>query len=389
MVTPRRAGPDPAPGRRVEGPFGGRPRSRCVSCATIGEPCGSVPHLPATGRGGGVPGASGRGTQWDGCFVHGTDEDESASARMIRPEEWPPPKVNTRVAAAIVLAGVVILVSLWRAWDAGHAGAWAVMRFFLILSGLMALTALFGYVFWRPRRGDPEIRLVEAWGRGATEIRASGPVFHLMGAMTTSAALLSLGAAVEIVLFAPGVPWVSVLLAAFGLPCAAFVVEVLRGGIRRGALLLTPDGIRQRGWTIESYLPWVSVAGVHAVHHGFPEIWVLGTPAAAWARRRTSSAVPPGPVASRTGDRDRLPQVRLRPGAAVPGARVLCEQSAGPHGTRVGRGDRARASARPRRSHLTVPALRRSATRLCCGSLLRYRRPQDMALGAAPARDGT
>ncbi|AXY51477.1 hypothetical protein QM787_23380 [Rhodococcus ruber] len=233
--------------------------------------------------------------------MHGTDEDESASARMIRPEEWPPPKVNTRVAAAIVLAGVVILVSLWRAWDAGHAGAWAVMRFFLILSGLMALTALFGYVFWRPRRGDPEIRLVEAWGRGATEIRASGPVFHLMGAMTTSAALLSLGAAVEIVLFAPGVPWVSVLLAAFGLPCAAFVVEVLRGGIRRGALLLTPDGIRQRGWTIESYLPWVSVAGVHAVHHGFPEIWVLGTPAAAWARRRTSrlfrlDRLPPEPV---------------------------------------------------------------------------------------------
>ncbi|WP_239010477.1 MULTISPECIES: hypothetical protein [Rhodococcus] len=220
--------------------------------------------------------------------MHGTDEDESDAVPLIRPEEWPSPKFSARVAAAIALAGVVILVSLWRAWDAGQAGAWAVTRFFLILSGLMALTALFGYVYWRPRRGDPEIRFVESRGRGATEIRASGAVFHLMGAMTTSAALLSLGAAVEIVLFDDGVPWVSVLLAAFGLPCAAFVAEVLRGGIRRGALLLTPDGIRQRGWTIESYLPWVSVAGVHAVHHGFPEIWVLGTPAAAWARRRTS-----------------------------------------------------------------------------------------------------
>lgn len=122
--------------------------------------------------------------------MHGTDEDESDAVPLIRPEEWPPPKFSARVAAAIALAGVVILVSLWRAWDAGQAGAWAVTRFFLILSGLMA-SRRSSDTYWRPRRGDPEIRFVESRGRGATEIRASGAVFHLMGAMTTSAALLS------------------------------------------------------------------------------------------------------------------------------------------------------------------------------------------------------
>ncbi|MEE2035329.1 hypothetical protein [Rhodococcus chondri] len=169
-----------------------------------------------------------------------------------------------------------------RGGDGGEA------RFFLILAGLMLLTALFGATYWWPHRGKPGVRHVERGGRGFTEVRSRISVFGLLVTMVGCAAALAIGAAVEVFLFNAGVPAVSLVLALLGLPCVLFVSEVLFGRIRPGGLLLGPDGIRVRGWTLEAYLPWVSVAGVRAVHHGFPEIWVEGTPEAAWARRRTS-----------------------------------------------------------------------------------------------------
>ena len=223
------------------------------------------------------------------AFVRRDDEPESApsAAPLERPPEWPEGSRNPRVAVAIVMAAVVFVLALWRA-GTGDADSGAVTRFFLILAALMGLTALFGCVYWRPWRGEPAVRYVPNGTTGATEVRSRRSVFGLLVAMVGCGAALAVGAAVEVFVFSSGFPWVSPVLALLGVPCVAFVVEVLLGRIRCGSLLLGPDGIRQRGWTLESYLPWVSVAGVRADHHGYPETWVLGTPTAAWARRRTS-----------------------------------------------------------------------------------------------------
>jgi len=223
------------------------------------------------------------------AFTGRDDEPESApyAPPPERPPEWPADSFNRRVALAIGFAAVFFVLALWRAGTAA-AESGAVTRFFLVLAALMGLTALFGYTYWRPQRGAPGVRFVPAGVAGTTEVRSRRSVFGLLVAMVGCAAALAVGAAVEIFVFSSGFPWVSPVLALLGVPCVAFVVEVLLGHIRSGSLLLGPDGVRQRGWTVESYLPWVSVAGVRADHHGYPESWVLGTPTAAWARRRTS-----------------------------------------------------------------------------------------------------
>ncbi|WP_240794867.1 hypothetical protein [Rhodococcus zopfii] len=223
------------------------------------------------------------------AFTGRDDEPESApsATALHRPSEWPAGSRHPRVTIAIVLAAAGFVLALWRA-GTGDADSGAVTRFFLILAALMGLTALFGYVYWRPQRGEPGVRYVPFGAGGATELRSRTWVFGLLVSMVGCGAALAVGAAVEVFVFSGGFPWVSPVLALLGVPCVAFVVEVLLGRIRGGSLLLGPDGIRQRGWTVESYLPWVSVAGVRADHHGYPETWVLGTPAAAWAKRRTS-----------------------------------------------------------------------------------------------------
>jgi hypothetical protein len=209
---------------------------------------------------------------------------------LVRPEEWGHPTWNIRAAISIVLALAVSVVAFLGGLSSAGSEFGPESRFFFILSLLMLLTAVFGCVFWWPGRGSPGVRTLRRGGLGAaTEVRSRMSVFVSLVAMVGCAAALAVGAAVEVFLFNNGIPWVSLVLALLGVPCVAFVIEVALGRLSVGALVLSADGIRQRGWSFESYLPWMSVAGVRAVNYGYPETWVEGTTTAAWARRRTST----------------------------------------------------------------------------------------------------
>ncbi len=220
----------------------------------------------------------------------GSEERQGHVDDLVRPEEWGRPTWNIRAAISIVLAAVVSVVALVGGLSSTGSRFGPESRFFLILSVLMLLTAAFGCVFWWPRRGSPGVRTLRRGGLGAaTEVRSRMSVFVALVAMVGCAAALAVGAAVEVFLFNSGIPWVSLVLALLGVPCVAFVGEVALGRLAVGALVLSADGIRQRGWSFESYLPWMSVARVQALDYGYPETWVEGTTTAAWARRRTST----------------------------------------------------------------------------------------------------
>ncbi len=218
----------------------------------------------------------------------GDGETDSTRVTPERPPEWPRQNWNRPATVATGAAALVGFAALWGGSRAAAAGSGGEMRFFLILAVLMLLTSAFGAVYWWPERREPKVRYTEAGDRGATEVQARRAVFLLLVTMVGCAAALSLGAAVEVALTNGGLTLVSASLATLGALCAVFLAEVGFGRIRAGALTLGPDGIRYRGWFVESYLPWVSVAGLRAVHHGYPEMWVEGTETAAWARRRTS-----------------------------------------------------------------------------------------------------
>jgi len=196
--------------------------------------------------------------------------------------------VDLRVSMSVVCAAVMGILAAFRAASMGPGATRGEAMFFLVLAVLMLLTAAFGAVYWWPGRGAPRVRFVDRAGYVGTEIRARGIVFALLVLMVTCAGFLSLGAGVEIVLGNDGLPWVGVILLLVAVPCPVFLAEVALGHVRSTSLVLAPDGIRSRGWSAESYLPWISVRRVRMVHHGFPEVLVEGDEGAAWARRRTS-----------------------------------------------------------------------------------------------------
>ncbi|MBS9373015.1 hypothetical protein [Rhodococcus sp. B50] len=228
---------------------------------------------------------------WGGRGTEAATSDKRTSDTE-RPSEWQHGAHNLRVYAA---TGAAVLVAVFAAtrgvgvWRSDSVGA---DRFYSILAVLMLLTAAFGAVFWWPPGRRTRVGHVDAAGRGGTEIGGRRIVFGLLLAMVVCGAFLSLGAAVEIVLGNDGLPVVAVALALVAGVCLTFLAEVVLGRIRAGSLVLGPDGIRLRGWFVESYLPWVSVRGLRAVDRGFPEIWIEGHESAAWARRRTSRMFP-------------------------------------------------------------------------------------------------
>ncbi|WP_455901585.1 hypothetical protein [Rhodococcus gordoniae] len=225
---------------------------------------------------------------WGGRGTEAATSDTERTSDTEPPSEWRHGAHTLRVYAA---AGAAVLVSVFAAtrgvgvWRAGSVGA---DRFYSILAVLMLLTAAFGAAFWSPPGRSPRVRHVDAAGRGSTEIGGRHVVFGLLLAMVVCGVFLSLGAAVEIVVGNDGLPVVAVALALVAGVCLTFLAEVALGRIRAGSLVLGPDGIRLRGWFVESYLPWVSVRGLRAVDRGVPVIWIEGHESAAWARRRTS-----------------------------------------------------------------------------------------------------
>jgi hypothetical protein len=72
----------------------------------------------------------------------------------------------------------------------------------------------------------------------------------------------------------------------FGMGAATFVVLVLAGRVQRGRLMLSAEGIEQRGWAFTSFLPWEAFAGVKAAYNGRPEVLVIAYANAPWRKQQ-------------------------------------------------------------------------------------------------------
>lgn len=121
--------------------------------------------------------------------------------------------------------------------------------------------------------------------------------------MTVCCAILTVGPAVEIYLnpATSGVPGAAVIFGVLGLLFVSFLVLVVLRLVRPGAVLLTPYGIRHRGWTFDSYLPWDSVAGTKPAYNGHRVVLLIGFANAQWTRRYTTpiwriDKLPPVPM---------------------------------------------------------------------------------------------
>ncbi len=228
----------------------------------------------------------------------------SKSGRVQQPVEWPRIGFSARekisIAALFGIGCVAVLVGI----AGGLGGQPAALRYGLAYACLMFLIAVFG-VLVRRTGARETIRSVpiESGQSGATEIRQSRRLWSTLVAMTVCCAVVTVGPAIEIYFNAPtsGVPGASVIFGVLGALFVSFLVLVALRLVRPGAVQFTPDGIRHRGWSFDSYLPWASVAGVKPAYSGHRMILLIRFANAHWARRYTTpiwriDELPPVPM---------------------------------------------------------------------------------------------
>ncbi|ORL10416.1 hypothetical protein [Prescottella equi] len=228
----------------------------------------------------------------------------SKSGRVQQPPEWPTIRFSARekvsIAALFVIGCVAVLVGIAD----GLGGQPAALRYGLAYACLVFLIAVLG-VLVRRTGARETIRSVpiESGHSGATEIRQCRRLWSTVVAMTVCCAVVTAGPAIEIYFNAPtsGVPGASVIFGVLGALFVSFLVLVALRLVRPGAVQLTPDGIRHRGWSFESCLPWESVAGVKPAYNGHRMILLIGFANAHWTRRYTTpiwriDKLPPVPM---------------------------------------------------------------------------------------------
>lgn len=165
-----------------------------------------------------------------------------------------------------------------------------VLRYGATFGCLVLLITVFGVLTIRQGSGGP-VRSTSAESGSTTEVRQSRLRWVVLVAMTVCCTILTIGPAVEIYFNAP----------ASGLLFASFLFLVVLRIVRPGAVLLTPEGVRHRGWSFDSYLPWESVAGVKPAYNGHRMILLIGFANAQWTRRYTTpiwriDKLPPVPM---------------------------------------------------------------------------------------------
>ncbi|WP_064058183.1 hypothetical protein [Prescottella equi] len=216
--------------------------------------------------------------------------------------EWPSASFSLREWAAIVVLVVIGCGAIILGVAGGIAGRAMVLRYGVAYGCLVLLVAAFGVLTRWPRSGGA-VRCTPVESGTATEIRQSRGLWAVLVAMTACCAAITAGPAVEIYLSVgtSGVPGATVVFGVVGALFGSFLVLVVLRRVRQGSVLLIPDGVRHRGWSFDSYLPWESVAGVQLAHNGHRMILLIGFTNAQWTRRCTTpiwriDKLPPVPM---------------------------------------------------------------------------------------------
>ncbi|GAB3504681.1 hypothetical protein GCM10027521_59990 [Amycolatopsis cihanbeyliensis] len=216
--------------------------------------------------------------------------------------------------AAIALLGVVlVLAPLAVAVHSIGAGRFGAGRYCLAVAVIGALVVWMGYETRLRRRTSTQPITHHRGDDGALEIPYSARVYAGYGLITGGLTLLLVLAVIDSV--AGGTPGGAYVFGVLALVFGSLPALMATGRFRRGYLRLSPEGLHQRGWTFESFLPWSTVLGVTPRYVGCPIIVVVADEYAPWQRRQFTQL----------WRQDRLPEVRRKDGKglvpmiAVPG----------------------------------------------------------------------
>lgn len=216
--------------------------------------------------------------------------------RSSEPVPWPPAwhdRPATRYYLALGVIGVfLVLLPVLMAVSMYGEGKDATGHYLLGFSAIGTLVSWLGFETRMRLRRSGAGTLATAYGDDNTSgvkipysIRVYVSYILTMGAI---AAFFAIAAVHTFVGAEAGSRGVGFVWSAVALLFASFVVRVATGRFARGYLLVSPNGIHQRGWTFESFLPWSGIIGISAVQTDSPDILVLASDDTPWHRRQVT-----------------------------------------------------------------------------------------------------
>ncbi|QSB13090.1 hypothetical protein JQS43_15735 [Natronosporangium hydrolyticum] len=220
-------------------------------------------------------------------MIHGaaaTGPPQPPRPELPRPAEWPE-RPGRSMVGDLVFLGVLTVFLAAMAAGMLATGATQVAAVFLGMTTLVVLVTAGVVPLHRVSR-----RAVGAIDAGTAALGEAGVRLRYSAWWYTWVLVLiaSLGAgpgALALYLFVGGGEYqspqvVMALIGVVSLPFALwFGFEVLRGGVTRGEVLLTPRGIHHRGMIHKEFVAWEDVFGVAAVsRRGLPVILVMVAP---------------------------------------------------------------------------------------------------------------
>ncbi|WP_142003364.1 hypothetical protein [Amycolatopsis cihanbeyliensis] len=163
------------------------------------------------------------------------------------------------------------------------------LKYVWLFAAILLLIAAFGLItrLYRPHIAS-DIATTTYQGRPATEIRYSMVTFAILIALVGCASAMAVLATLDYA-SADGVggkPVVVVLCGLASLFMLSFFWLMAVGQLRRGRVVLTQQGIYQRGFTFTSFLPWESFVTVGAAYNGRPEVLAVAYRNAPWEKRQ-------------------------------------------------------------------------------------------------------
>jgi hypothetical protein len=207
--------------------------------------------------------------------------------------------------SAVVLAVLLGVVSIPIGFGFVAIGKPGGLKYALLFAAILLLTAVLGYRT-KSRHGGGDIRTVRFDGKPGSEVRYSSFAFWAQVVLIALLAAVFLLAAFDFYLSIPrgdvtAPQAAAIVFGLIGLGLASLPVLVAAGRLRRGKLVLSQEGIHQRGWAFSSFLPWESFAGVKAVYNGRPYVLVIAYSNAPWERRQIVKfwkvdKLPPAPM---------------------------------------------------------------------------------------------
>lgn len=212
--------------------------------------------------------------------IPSSDQDLWPDAWRRRPEKKFYLSLSLVAFVALAALAVAWVVSADEPVRAAYAAAFA---------GLLILVVWGGYEtrFRLRRSGAAPIRSVRVGDKRALKIPYS---WRLHVVTTAAMTWIALGFAIATIHYVAAEPpderqgaYLTGLLAIiFG----SFPLLLLRGKYALGYVLVSPEGIYQRGWTFEAFLPWERTKGVSAQQTDGPDILVVGIDGPYWKPRQ-------------------------------------------------------------------------------------------------------